>query len=231
MSDQDDRSDKPGFLATLSKMQSEIAVAFVLVMAAAGFTVAQLGVDVPFQWCPAGTVDRMECFRGWLVSSAGWIAALFAYLTIRQIRKQVERLEDEVEKNTAAERVSSLRAFREDMFAFHTLESHLYSEIREIAGAFDATGKVPADAQDRTTLSLTQLAGYDWSRLKDPEHLKSIGSQIDFFQFTLKKLAATPATDPSFIECAKHYLYWRDLFYEKVAEETGLQFDEAGREG
>jgi hypothetical protein len=217
-----DETRRAGFLRTLSRLRAEIAVGFVLVLAAAGFTLAQLDVALPFRWCPAGTVDRIECFRGWLVTSAGWIAALVAFVMIRRIRKQVESLEEEVERNVARERSDALHALREELFGFATLEHQLFHELRLILDRHAATGSVPAEDSRRLGFVLAELERYDWSRLKDRDLPPALAGEFEMFRLTVRQLAAMPVDDPAFAAAARHYVAWRAGFFGKIEQETGI---------
>lgn len=227
MAEKKQNASKTGFVARLSKMQSEIAVGVALALAAAGFTLAQLDVDLPFQWCPAGTVDRVECFRGWLVSSAGWIAAIFAYLTIRQVRKQVENLEDEVEKNSAAEKQSALRSFKNEMFNFRDLELQLFQNLAFALKSFEENAHVEAEVYPKIASLLAQLNGYDWSRLRYLERQQNVNAQIELLQSLFAKIQKSLGEENRFIETARHYVFVRGIFYEKIQEATGIDFGEA----
>lgn len=218
----DDETRGSGFLRTLSRLRAEIAVGFVLALAAAGFTLAQLDVALPFRWCPAGTVDRIECFRGWLVTSAGWIAALVAFVMIRRIRKQVESLEEEVERNVARERSDARHALHEELFGFATLEHQLARQLRLILDCHAAAGSVPPEDSRRLGVVLAELERYDWSRLRDRDLPPALAAEFEMFRLTVKQLATVSVEDPDFASTARHYLAWRTGFFGKIEEETGI---------
>ena len=222
-----DKKHKPTgsrFAAKLSNMQSEIAIGVALVLAAGGFSLAQLDVDLPFQWCPTGTVDRVECFRGWLLPTAGWIAAIFAYLTIRQVRKQVDNLEAEIEKNSASERRASLRSFKNEMFNFHGLEKQLFEELSQVIIFFDQNGTLQTGVSIRIASLIQQLNGYDWSRLRYLDTMTKTSAQIDLLRSVFEKIGTSSDDDKTFVENARHYVFVRDIFYEIMEKETGIDF-------
>jgi len=207
-----------------SKMQSEIAIGIALILAAGGFTLAQLDVDLPFQWCPTGTVDRVECFRGWLLPLAGWIAAIFAYLTIRQVRKQVDNLEEEIEKNSAAERKSSFRSFKNEMLNFHDLELQLFQDLDFAIKYYSEHKQIEPELYTKITSMLSQLNGYDWSRLRYMDPATETGTQIELLRSTLAKIEKSAGNEKTFIDNAKHYVFVREIFYETIEDQTGIDF-------
>lgn len=227
MAEKNQKTTATGFAARFSKRHSEIAIGLALVLAAGGFTLAQFEIDVPFQWCPTGTVDRVECFRGWLLPLAGWIAALFAYLTIRQIRKQLESLEDEIEKSSATERKSSLRLFKNEMFNFHGLETQMFQDLTQAIATFDEQGKLPANLFDAARSAVTQVNAYDWSRLQALDDMAKVNAQVDLLRTMLEKIRASADDEKRFVENARHYVFVREIFYSMMAEETDISFDTA----
>lgn len=227
VAEKNQESSATGLAARFSKRHSEVAIGIALVLAAGGFTLAQFEIDVPFQWCPTGTVDRVECFRGWLLPLAGWIAALFAYLTIRQIRKQLESLEDEIEKGSAAERKSSLRLFKNEMFNFHSLESQMFQDLTQAIAAYDEHGSLPANVFDACKSAVAQVNAYDWSRLRALDDMAKVNAQIDLLRTMLEKIRNSADDEKQFVENARHYVFVREIFYAMMAEETDISFDTA----
>jgi len=227
VAEKDQKPSATGFVARFSKRHSEIAIGVALVLAAGGFTLAQFEIDVPFQWCPTGTVDRVECFRGWLLPLAGWIAALFAYLTIRQIRKQLESLEDEIEKSSAAGRKSSLRLFKNEMFSFHGLESQMFQDLTQAIASHDEYGSLPTNLFDAARSSVGHVTAFDWSRLRALDDMAKVNAQVELLRTMLEKIRDSATDEEQFVENARHYVFVRDLFYTMMAEETGTSFDTA----
>lgn len=225
MAENNQKTSATGFAARFAKRHSEIAIGLALVLAAGGFTLAQFEIDVPFQWCPTGTVDRVECFRGWLLPLAGWIAALFAYLTIRQIRKQLESLEDEIEKSSAAELKSSLRLFKNEMFNFHGLESQMFQDLTDALASFDQHGHLKTDLFAKAKSSVSQLTAYDWSRLRPLEYMTKVNAQVDLLRSMLGKIKEASNEEKAFLDNARHYVFVRDIFYDMMEKETGMTFE------
>lgn len=225
MAQKNQKSSATGFVSRFSKRHSEIAIGVALVLAAGGFTLAQFEIDVPFQWCPTGTVDRVECFRGWLLPLAGWIAALIAYLTIRQIRRQLESLEDEIEKSSAAERKSSLRLFKNEMFSFHGLESQMFQDLTSLITDYDQHGHLASDVFTAAKSSVSQLHAFDWARLRPLEHMTKVNAQIDLLRSVLGKIRDASGDEKAFLDNARHYVFVRDIFYEMIESETGMTFE------
>ncbi|MEM8812051.1 MAG: hypothetical protein AAGF59_05485 [Pseudomonadota bacterium] len=222
MQNNDTPPPRSRFLARLSKMQAELAVGLALVLAAGGFTIAQMQVDLPFQWCPTGTIDRVECFRGWLLPLAGWIAAFVAYVTIRQIRKQVDSLEAEVEQHRDSERQSALRMVKNAIANFQALDGQLHGQLTEAIRQSEQSGRIHDDTMAKARSVLSQMAHYPWSQFEDTGLFSDVGAQADLLKAALTRLETSMGDDRDFAEKARHYLFVRDLFYERIAEKTGL---------